>query len=671
MSSIIQSLKDEGVLKLYSDFRSGTYDDFSGNSHDATPTGTILKKESSGYALEMVNGTVGAQYTTIANHADHSFGTTTDYSIYVWCQSRADSTASVRVVSNAQITPSTGGIAMDITSGKPRVFHQAAAAGDYVLTADSAVVSTDSHHYCMTCDRDSEGLMYVDGLNVAATEVEPGARGDTVDSSGALQFGRVLAQTNLNFDGVMYVVLLVNRVLTATEVSQIYAELNNTKYPLKSLAKGKNVQAPDLDDSNLIAAWNMKPQNNILPDLSGNGKDCTIVGASHQTSLLGDALAFDGVTDHLTTTYTVNNDNAFTTSVWVKTTDTDALNYIYGYYDAPKYWTLYTNATGNVLARIGQGSGGSLLTATSTGSINDGLWHNVMSIWDGVNTVTIYIDGVADGTATGAVSTFFAALTPRIAAFNHSATGTGNYLNCEMSNFEIYNEAKDATWVTEKYEKGARAVQYKTDWGVDVNVADVTSGEIDNTNWQVNTGTWQVATDTIDGVKCKVLKCTTNNSLMYMNAGAVDIDNAENMYGTWEFYLYKGNGANAIHVSIKDEINLPGAGTANGYIFRMGASERFRLRKETAGTVSDLMTTDASFFNIDQWYKFKITRSNRGVFTVYIDNTLLAVAGGTNPVTDNTFTTAPYILIDMDNLDMIALADVSGNHSLTKHLGVI
>ena len=206
---------------------------------------------------------------------------------------------------------------------------------------------------------------------------------------------------------------------------------------------------------------------------------------------------------------------------------------------------------------------------------------------------------------------------------------------------------------------------------MDANVTDVTSGEIDNTNWQVNTGTWQVATDTIDGVKCKVLKCTTNNSLMYMNAGAVDIDNAENIYGTWEFYLYKGNGANAIHVSIKDEINLPGAGTANGYIFRMGASERFRLRKETAGTVSDLMTTDASFFNIDQWYKFKITRSNRGVFTVYIDNTLLAVTGGTNPVTDNTFTTAPYILIDMDNLDMIALADVSGNHSLTKHLGVI
>lgn len=473
------------------------------------------------------------------------------------------------------------------------------------------------------------------------------------------------------FDGVISAVITSADELTATEVAQLSGELKDTAFPTKSSAKAINKQIADIDDSNLIAAWNMKPQNNILPDLSGNGKDCTIVGASHQTSLLGDALAFDGVTDHLTTTYTVNNDNAFTTSVWVKTTDTDALNYIYGYYDAPKYWTLYTNATGNVLARIGQGSGGSLLTATSTGSINDGLWHNVMSIWDGVNTVTIYIDGVADGTATGAVSTFFAALTPRIAAFNHSATGTGNYLNCEMSNFEIYNEAKDATWVTEKYEKGARAVQYKTDWGVDVNVADVTSGEIANTNWQVNTGTWQVATDTIDGVKCKVLKCTTNNSLMYMNAGAVDIDNAENMYGTWEFYLYKGNGANAIHVSIKDEINLPGAGTANGYIFRMGASERFRLRKETAGTVSDLMTTDASFFNIDQWYKFKITRSNRGVFTVYIDNTLLAVTGGTNPVTDNTFTTAPYILIDMDNLDMIALADVSGNHSLTKHLGVI
>jgi len=83
------------------------------------------------------------------------------------------------------------------------------------------------------------------------------------------------------------------------------------------------------------------------------------------------------------------------------------------------------------------------------------------------------------------------------------------------------------------------------------------------------------------------------------------------------------------------------------------------------------MTTDASFFNIDQWYKFKITRSAIGEFTVYVDDVLVTAASGSNPVTDANHTASQYLIVDMDNLDMLAIADTGGGHSLTKHLGVI
>ncbi len=632
--SVIQSLKNEGVLKLYSDFRSGTYDDFSGNSHDWTPVGTILKKEHKGYALEMVNGTVGTQYTTTANHADFDFGTSTDISVYMWLRTRKNLPGALdnRLLSNADAA-SPGGIFCDIYGNTPRFFMEIGST--YKLDFDNTISPSIDNHICFTIDRDVEGLGYHQGLLVDTTETNPGDRQNDLDSNSALQLGRVLAQTTNNYDGIMRAVLVVNRVLTATEVAGIYAELEGGKYPLKSQGKSLTPQKPALDTTGLVGAWVMTPQNGLIKDLSDKVNDGTITGGpTIETRLLGDFMRFDGVDDFID----IGN-----TGQTIKTI---------------AFWVNPTTITEDIIDL----DGGTHTIEVASGTLTA----------TGFTSPTIYVDGaVSSSLAAGLMQRVVITTDTGFAASDLDIGKETGFFDGLIGDVQLYSDAKVAKWVSEDYNKGAKAAQYKTDWGVDTSAADLTSGEIASSNWQLDTGTFQVVTNEIESKKVKVIKSTTNNSIMYLPVGAADIDNTEAAYGTWEYWLYKGGDGNALHVSIKDEVNLPRGGSANGYIFRMGASERFRLRRETAGVVADLATTDAGFFNVDQWYKFKITRNNVGEFSIYIDDVLVPVTGGTNPVTNNTHTSLPYIVVDMDDLDMISFADIGGNHSLTKHLGIV
>ena len=68
------------------------------------------------------------------------------------------------------------------------------------------------------------------------------------------------------------------------------------------------------------------------------------------------------------------------------------------------------------------------------------------------------------------------------------------------------------------------------------------------------------------------------------------------------------------------------------------------------------------YIAINTWYRIRITRSTSGVFTVYIlggnftNWTLVSTTGGsgTNPVTDNTYTTSSYFVMDLDANDRVS-----------------
>jgi len=117
-----------------------------------------------------------------------------------------------------------------------------------------------------------------------------------------------------------------------------------------------------------------------------------------------------------------------------------------------------------------------------------------------------------------------------------------------------------------------------------------------------------------------------------------------------------------------------------GYSFRMTSSEELRLNKVTNGAESILFDTESSYVSANTDYRIKITRSLAGVFTVYIKGgafgwdswTTVSVAGGSgsNPVTDNTYTTSNYFVCDIDTDDTISDLEIDGKPIMLSHATV-
>jgi len=478
------------------------------------------------------------------------------------------------------------------------------------------------------------------------------------------------------FDGTISAVMVSADEFTATEAAELMAEMEDTVYPTKPSGRATAIQKPDLDDSALYTAFEMKKTKNTLVDLA-NQNTGTIYGTASRNGLLGYSMDFDGTDDYVTfgdtsTLAFMHLTAVFTVSAWIKlddytkagtqtllaTASSSAHNGFALYYDTNNdrmEWQYY--------------NGSSATTGNSTvNSMANNEWNHIMYVGDGT-TIDFYLNGVymSSGQALPTLSVSATSTTiPNLGRYQSSG-----YFGGQIADFEIYNDTKDQTWATAKYKSGARAIQYKTDYGLNVSSGNVSSGELENSAWIVDSGNWQIGTDTIDGVKVKVLKCMTDNGIIYKSTDSMGrgLTETEAAYGTWEFYWYQQDANNLFQIRVSD---VPNATSPTGYMFRYGVSERFRLRRETSGALADQMYTAAGYFTTGVWYKMKITRSTTGVWTIYRDDVLVDVTGGigTNPTTDNTHTTAKYFSIQARATDLIAFADVKGDHSFVKKLGV-
>ena len=142
------------------------------------------------------------------------------------------------------------------------------------------------------------------------------------------------------------------------------------------------------------------------------------------------------------------------------------------------------------------------------------------------------------------------------------------------------------------------------------------------------------------------------------NSAGTEALQSKRAYGTWEFDIYKGADDNSITgYFIYDGLNIA---AGNGYVIRIRDNEGIALYKDTSG-FDILFLTAVSYIANNTWYRFKITRTTAGVFTVYIRGgafgddswTTVVTDSGTNPVTDNTYTTSAYTVLDLDAGDKI------------------
>uniref|UniRef100_A0A6M3J6B3 Putative lectin/glucanase superfamily protein n=1 Tax=viral metagenome TaxID=1070528 RepID=A0A6M3J6B3_9ZZZZ len=655
--SIIQQKIASGTLMGWWDFRSGTIDDFSGNSVDGSfATGTYLNKE--GLNLDGVDDYITAG--TGLNVADDATWTgwikTTDTNGVIF--SKWDAGIAKR---SWALLLSTGRLSVAVSSTGSNSEQQ---------NDNSGALINDGiwHHVAVVYDKSANTVdFYVDGIFNEQDNLTTATGGINSDVAPVLVGDEYSGSIGGFFGGTLQELEIFTEKLTATEIAQLMGETADTNWPTKP--KSKTVELNYLQQSSgLTSHWKMQPQANTIPDLTGAGNDASIVGSpAFVNTILGPGAKLTDSTNGFNTGSDWIGTSALTFGCWINLDDWGALN-VGRIFDNSKAALKVTTAN-DTLTFTSDGYVTEVEAATNAITLNNFIFVCVTRTAGGVTNFYVNgaLSGSADqdsGTPAGGTNVFM----------GNNVNGNRGLEGTMIEPFAIVGTVETAAQIAARYKLGAKLVQYKTDWGTSVSAANVTAGQLEDTDWQVSTGTWKVSTDTINGQKCKVLECIAAG-MAYIPIDSF-MTTSDSSYGTWEFWMYKGADANfTIMELMANEVLTPGAAGQTGYYLQYSSTEAVRLgRMNTVGSVTTLTGTADSYIDISTWYGIKIERTYNGFFTTYIKGGAYAdwtAITGTNPVEDTTHTSAKYIVLDFDNGDKIAYSDRTGNYSITKYLGVI
>jgi hypothetical protein len=115
-----------------------------------------------------------------------------------------------------------------------------------------------------------------------------------------------------------------------------------------------------------------------------------------------------------------------------------------------------------------------------TTNIEDNAWHHLAGVKEG-NNLTIYVDGIPEGSASGSFTGNWNDGDIRI---GHSVDGGARLVDGQIDDVRIYNQALSPAEIEEIYDFGLGAVVFP-DYGVDV---DLASGELSGYAWADSIG---------------------------------------------------------------------------------------------------------------------------------------------------------------------------------------
>ena len=225
----------------------------------------------------------------------------------------------------------------------------------------------------------------------------------------------------------------------------------------------------------------------------------------------------------------------------------------------------------------------------------------------------------------------------------------------DMGLCRIYDTALTDNERNERYSQYARHIKFKHDMeDVYPTVNDVTDGPLANSEFSVYSGTHKVS---VDSNGKKWVECVSAG-VTYMNSLSA--------YGTWVFEFNKSSSPTALDVIILSTIIGDKLTTGQyGYIQRFVNNGQPAFQKTTNGSSANLSVASASYFDTDTDYKYAITRSVDGEFTLYIKGgaftswTLVdSSVAGSNPATDTTTTSSKYFNVDADAGDKYRLLGI-------------
>ena len=183
--------------------------------------------------------------------------------------------------------------------------------------------------------------------------------------------------------------------------------------------------------------------------------------------------------------------------------------------------------------------------------------------------------------------------------------------------------------------------------GWNESVANVTSGDLENTDFKVQSGTWKVVD--VDSFN-KQIKCIV--------AGRASIP-SEQVYGTWECEIYHSASTESRVYFIANSSIAHGSSGQSGYMISLLSTERIALHRNNGdGTSTTLFQTVQDYIPENTLIRLRITRKTNNQFIVYFSLngltwTEAVEESGSNPVIDATYTASTNVVLSFGALDAI------------------
>jgi hypothetical protein len=172
-----------------------------------------------------------------------------------------------------------------------------------------------------------------------------------------------------------------------------------------------NVSAQEVCPYGMVSYWKFEEGSGNLVGDSANGNDGVLnpIGPIWTTGKVGDALSFDGMDDSVIVSDDESLDiqNQLSIETWIKTTEKDKLQNIVAKFT---YSTGTDNSGYKLNVHGGLGNTAQIAIGNNdydyvvgTSDIADGQFHHVVGTYSN-GILKIYVDGVLEGTTTGAAS---------------------------------------------------------------------------------------------------------------------------------------------------------------------------------------------------------------------------------------------------------------------------
>ena len=420
----------------------GTPDDALGNYNGTLVNGTTYGtgKINQGFSFDGVN-----DYVNMGNVLD--FDGSTPFSISTWV--KFDVLGNIEFLINKRdTTSSVRGYSLQKRNTNEiefQVVNNAQAGQNRLALYTSTQLTNNTFYHCVVTydgSRNPNGVkIYLDGVSDTLV-TRSNTLTDTISNSGNLWFGN-LAYQNLPLNGLLDEVGIWDRVLTPSEVTELYNSGSGKQYTPPA------VSTPSIITDGLVL--NLDAGNTLsYPgsgtdwfDLTSNDNDGVLLNGASYITDGGGSISFDGVNDYALI-YNSNTINtvSVTVSMWIKFNmfSNDKVLLSKGSGGARKYW-LYENAgiqffyVNNSTPKIPKET------------LLDGNWHNIVGTYDGSSTLSLYHNGVLFGTG-GCTDT-----TQNTQHLGINAYNNGGYIAGDkyLPTITMYNRALTDSEVLQNY----------------------------------------------------------------------------------------------------------------------------------------------------------------------------------------------------------------------------